>query len=151
MKRKICATVMIILLVMMLPVSCGKKQGNQNNGGSTSEIDVDLTVLSSTMVYSEVYNMMMNPKKYIGKTVKMNGAYAIYEGENRIYHACLIADATACCSQGIEFQLSGSLKYPDDYPEIGSDITVIGTFDTYMEGECEFCQLIDAVIVEDNF
>ena len=130
MKRKICATVMIILLVMMLPVSCGKKQGNQNNGGSTSEIDVDLTVLSSTMVYSEVYNMMM---------------------KNRIYHACLIADATACCSQGIEFQLSGSLKYPDDYPEIGSDITVIGTFDTYMEGECEFCQLIDAVIVEDNF
>ena len=151
MKRRICAIVMMILFVMMFPVSCGKKQSNQNNSGGTSEIDVDLTVLSSTMVYSEVYNMMMNPKKYIGKTVKMNGAYAIYEGENRIYHACLIADATACCSQGIEFQLSGSLKYPDDYPEIGSDITVIGTFDTYMEGECVFCQLIDAVIVEDNF
>lgn len=147
MKRRICAMVMIILLVMMSPVSCGKKSGSQYNSGSTSEIDVDLTVLSSTMVYSEVYNMMINPEKYIGKTVKMIGAYAIYEGENRIYHACLIADATACCSQGLEFQLSGNPKYPEDYPEIGSDITVIGTFDTYMEGNSKFCQLIDAVIV----
>lgn len=56
MKRRICAIVMMILFVMMFPVSCGKKQSNQNNSGGTSEIDVDLTVLSSTMVYSEVYN-----------------------------------------------------------------------------------------------
>ena len=28
--------------------------------------DVDLTVLSSTMVYSEVYNMMVSPDNYKG-------------------------------------------------------------------------------------
>ena len=31
-------------------------------------------MLSSTMVYSEVYNMMVDPESYIGKTVKMDGS-----------------------------------------------------------------------------
>ena len=46
---------------------------------SADGIDVDLTKLSSTMVYSEVYNMLYTPDDYIGQTVKMNGAFAYYE------------------------------------------------------------------------
>ena len=44
---------------------------------STDGVDVDLTRLSSTMVYSEVYNMMNAPGDYIGKTIKMKGQFAI--------------------------------------------------------------------------
>ena len=41
---------------------------------SAGKVDVDLTVLSSTMVYSEVYNMLLfTPDSYLGKTVKMMG------------------------------------------------------------------------------
>ena len=42
---------------------------------STDVVDVDLTRLSSTMVYSEVYNMMNAPGDYIGKTIKMTGQF----------------------------------------------------------------------------
>ena len=42
---------------------------------STDGVDVDLTRLSSTMVYSEVYNMMNAPGDYIGKTIKMTGQF----------------------------------------------------------------------------
>ena len=119
-----------------------------------SQIDVDLTTLSSTMVYAEVFNMMMNPNDYIGKTVKMRGAFGIgysYKedgtmDENTLVYACVIADATACCSQGIEFILSGEHTYPDDYPELGSEITVVGTFATYEEYSMLFCTLTDAVM-----
>jgi hypothetical protein len=99
---------------------------------STNSIDVDLTALSSTMVYSEVYNMMTDPGSYIGKTVKMSGVYAVYydEGTGKYYHACIISDATACCSQGIEFELKSGYSYPDDYPAEGGQICVTGTFDT---------------------
>lgn len=38
---------------------------------STKGIDVDLTQLSSTMIYAEVYNMMVTPDEYVGKTVRM--------------------------------------------------------------------------------
>ena len=56
----------------------------------------------------------------------------------------MIPDATACCSQGIEFLLDGNYTYPNDYPQIGTEITVEGVFDTYYEGAYRYCQLINA-------
>lgn len=116
---------------------------------NTEGIDVDLTQLSSTMVYAEVYNMMVSPENYIGKTVKMSGAFSAYHDEatDNYYFACIIMDATACCSQGIEFALADDLTYPDDYPELGADICVIGVYDTYKEGGYTYCILRDAKIV----
>ena len=105
--------------------------------------DVDLTVMNSTMVYSEVYQMMQNPESYLGKTMKMAGTMAIYQGEERNYSACIIADATACCAQGIEFLWNGQHD-PAEYPSEGTEITVTGVFDTYYEGSIQYCQLIDA-------
>ena len=79
----------------------GKSKPSQPAAG---KVDVDLTVLSSTMVYSEVYNMMMTPENYIGKVVRMNGLCSTFESvavdgqEARVYYTCIIFDATACCS-----------------------------------------------------
>ncbi len=113
---------------------------------SVDGVDVDLTVLSSTMVYSEVYNMMASPEKYIGKTVKMKGLFAYYHDEatGNYYFACIIQDATACCAQGIEFVLTEDYVYPDDYPEVDEEICVIGVFDTYQEGDYTYCTLRNA-------
>jgi hypothetical protein len=112
-------------------------------------IDIDLTKLSATMVYSEIYDMMVYPDKYIGKTVKMNGMLSTLHDEvNDIYYfACIITDATACCAQGIEFVATDEFKYPEDYPEEGGDITVVGVFDTYWEGNYIYCTLRNAKIL----
>ena len=112
-----------------------------------STIDVDLTKMSATMVYSEVYNMMALPDNYLGQTVRMNGQFQVYEGDGRNYYVVLIADAMACCQQGMEFVLGGDASYPEDYPDPGTEVTVTGVFDTYMEGEyMRYCQLIDATM-----
>ena len=118
-------------------------------GNSTDGIDVDLTALSSTMVYSEVYNMLLSPDDYIGKTVKMDGTFAYYhdDSSDKDYFACIISDATACCSQGIEFMLTDDYSYPDDYPEEGGNICVVGVFDTYREGDYTYFTLRDATLV----
>ena len=90
--------------------------------------------------------MITNPEDYKGKVVKMDGMYVCNfpkEGEP-FYCACIIMDATACCSQGIEFELDDTYTYPDDYPEYEDTITVIGTFDTYMDGGYEYCTLRNA-------
>ncbi len=110
------------------------------------DCDIDLTSMNSTMVYSEVNNMMINPDDYVGKRIKMSGQFSVFGGEERNYFACIIADATACCSQGIEFMLKKERQYPEEYPEIGSEITVIGEFETYFEGDRKYCQLKDALI-----
>lgn len=76
----------------------------------------------------------------------MNGTFNVYytEATNTYFFACIVQDATACCAQGLEFVLKGEHVYPDDYPELGEEITVTGVFDTYMEGEYEYCTLRDA-------
>ncbi len=110
------------------------------------EIDVDLTKLSSTMVYSEVYNMMVDPDSYEGKTIKAYGPFSVYtdEATGKVYFACIIQDATACCSQGLEFQLAGDYTYPEDYPNVGDMITVTGKFSTYTEDGYLYISLLDA-------
>ncbi|MCR5398853.1 MAG: hypothetical protein K6E68_04880 [Lachnospiraceae bacterium] len=114
-----------------------------------AEADVDLTALSSTMIYSEVYNMMVAPNDYIGKTIKMAGMYSQYydEQNDKYYFACIIKDATACCAQGIEFVLKDEYSFPADYPSDGDYVTVEGVFDTYMEGNDKYCTLRDAILL----
>ena len=123
---------------------------------SADGVDVDLTVLSSTMVYSEVYNMLyFYPEDYYGKTVKMTGLFNVYQwvDENGVVldmpvaYACIISDATACCAEGVEFVLEGDLTYPDDYPELGTEITVIGEFQPYEENGMTWYHLINARMV----
>ncbi|MBP1590556.1 MAG: hypothetical protein ILP22_00765 [Oscillospiraceae bacterium] len=113
------------------------------------KIDVDLTALSSTMVYSEVYNMMTTPDDYMGKVVKMNGAFTVFhdEGSSDFFYACIVKDASACCAQGIEFQLAGEHEYPKDYPYEGDEICVVGVYDTYKDGDSTYCTLKNAKIV----
>ncbi len=120
---------------------------NENSAKDVEEsVDVDLTTLSSTLVYAEVYDMLVYPDKYIGKTVKMEGAFAKYydEATDKTYYACVIADATACCSQGLEFEPTEDYVYPDDYPAEGENVCVIGVFDTYEEGDYYYCTLRNA-------
>lgn len=90
----------------------------------------------------------------MGERVRMNGKFVIYQAVDGagnavpgvMYFACIIADATSCCSQGLEFQLAGEHAFPKDYPEVGSNITVSGIFDRYEENGYWYCYLRDAVI-----
>ncbi|MBR4201039.1 MAG: hypothetical protein IKQ91_07145 [Oscillospiraceae bacterium] len=112
------------------------------------EYDVDLTTLDSNMVYAQVYDMVFGETDYNGKLVRAKGTFDCYEDPqtNNVYYAVLISDATACCAQGIEFVLAGDHKYPDDYPELGSEITLHGTFNTYEDETGAYVQLKDAVL-----
>ena len=115
---------------------------------------VDLTSLSSTMVYAEVFNMTTFPEDYVGKTVKMRGQfstgklYAQDGTDGSMVFACIIQDATSCCAQGIPFDLAGSFSYPEDYPELGDQITVVGTFEKCTQDGLEFYRLSQAEMVE---
>ena len=109
----------------------GTKERATESGG----VDVDLTVLSGTMVYAEVNNIMISPKNYVGKTIKMSGLYyaSYFDQTDQYYHYVVITDATSCCPQGLEFIWDGKHAYPDDYPEYQAQIEVIGVFDSYDE------------------
>ena len=157
MKKLFCVLLAALLLCTL--TACGHEDTSQMPAAEAAEdtaaLDIDLTVLSSTMVYSEVYSMMSFPDDYIGKTVKMKGQFVIgyvyntdgTPDESTARFACVIADATACCSQGLEFILTGEHTYPDEYPELGAEITVVGTFEWYEEDGCRYYRLGNASFV----
>jgi len=110
---------------------------------SKDGIDIDLTQLSATMVYAQVFNMLCDPQRYVGKTVRMQGqSYSeYYEITEKNYYSVIIQDATACCFQGLEYELAAGEYPPDDL-----DVTVTGVFDTYDELGETFLRLRDAQI-----
>ena len=135
------------LALLLLLAACGGQ--NAAEYYAADGIDYDLTRLSSTMVYSEVYNMRYSPEKYYGKVVRIEGLFSAYENPytGEPFFNCIIPDATACCSQGIQFFLSDEAErtYPDDYPENGDTVIIVGTF-VEDENNVYMCSLTDATM-----
>ena len=137
-----------------LNVSASSENSSESSDGSDTDsdafsdrsVDIDLSAMSKTMVYSQVYDMMYTPDNYIGQSIKVKGPFSyVYDDEKgQEYFAVLITDAQACCSQGMEFVLDGEYSYPDDYPELDTEITVTGTFNSYQENGYTYCQLLNA-------
>jgi len=112
-------------------------------------VDLDLSEMSGTVVYAQVYNMMYDPNAYLGKIIRMAGYYNYFDDQANgiVYHACIVPDATACCAQGIEFVWAGDHKWPDEYPEIGTDIIVTGRLEIYEENGSKYLHLVDAELI----
>lgn len=136
-----------------------KSKENENNiaklvdslKSADQGVDYDLTSMSGDMVYAVVYQLMVNPKEYVGKTIKMRGNYyaTYFEPTEKFYHYTMIEDAAACCAQGIEFVWDdGSHVYPEEYPKDKTEIEVVGVFETYREGGDTnlYCRLKDATL-----
>lgn len=97
------------------------------------EIDLDLTKMSATMIYSTVFDMIIMADEYKGKNIKVKGNFQAFINEQTgdRYFSIVIPDATACCQQGIEFVWLGDHVFPDDYPASGEEITVVGNYNVY--------------------
>lgn len=97
-----------------------------------SAVDYDLSEMNSNMVYSQVFNMMIEPEIYDDKVIKMRGNFAVYENSPTASggksYAVIISDALACCQQGIEFKYDFEGKEPKE----GDVITVTGVYVTAM-------------------
>ena len=114
--------------------------------GKRTNVDLDLSAMSGNVVYAEVFNIMMSPDDYVGKSIRMSGSFAIERDlvNDKVYTSCIIQDATACCAQGIEFDWAGEHTYPDDYPELDSEIEVTGVFERYETETGEYYHVAQA-------
>lgn len=108
---------------------------------SAAEVDVDLTQISETVRFAEIYNMILDPETYEGKTVRLSGEFREFPfmEDGSSYYAVVVQDAGACCIQGLEVVLEeGSTA---SYPENGSMVTVDGVFETYKLNTAVLCRL----------
>ena len=127
--------ILLALTLVITSTGCGKSK-------KVEDVSVDLTTMSSTMVYSYVADMLANPSNYKGQTVRMDGDSNTTHGGT---HSCIVYDALGCCTEGIEYLLPEE-EEEVTYPEDGEHITVVGRFATYKKGESIYFVLIDAVL-----
>lgn len=102
----------------------------KNNVGSAEDsIDIDLLSGNANMVYATVFQMTLEPKEYEGKTLRVRGVFRTFPddpdtGEGPMHRVVFIADAAACCQQGLEILCEGEYSFEDPEPE--TVITVTG-------------------------
>ena len=99
------------------------------------KIDLDFTKMNYNMASSVIFEMLIEPEKYLNKTVKIDGQFetSVYEG-NR-YFAVINWDLTGCCPSGLNFIPPDSMIYPYDFPEAGAFVTVTGTMKEAFNGK----------------
>lgn len=88
-----------------------------------TDVELDLSKMNADFAYAFIFQIVVEPEKYEGKTVRMSGTYEAYY-DNAPYGRhdyCIITDVLACCAQGLEFE---SQKVPGIEP--GQKITVSG-------------------------
>lgn len=126
-------------------VTEGAEQENRSESSGSPEL-VDLTALSSTMVYAEMYNITQDSESYVGKMLRVHGsAYTSFDEKTQnYYHHIVVADASACCAQGLEFVLPEGSAYPEN----GTEIEIEGIFRSYQEEDVIYYHIqADAVTV----
>lgn len=100
---------------------------------------LDLSRMSPTMAYAQLYNIFMEQEKYVGQTIKMRGQYVAMRDENEVakYHFVMVYDNAACCQLGMEFLMTPAENLPKD----NSLIELTGVFDICNDAGEKFCVL----------
>lgn len=133
----------LLCLLCLLLSGCGQDAtpvpASEATAGNTATAEIDLTSMSSTMVYSYVYNMVTAPDSFIGQRFRLRGTYdeQLWDVTGLTYHYLVIADAASCCAQGLEFVL----PVEDTYPQIGEEFEISGIFGTYVENGMTYIQI----------
>jgi len=132
-----------LLLAAALAVAPGLSAAEE-----APQIDLDLLNLSGTVVYSQIYNMLADSAAYQDKVVRVRGWFDYYKNavSGEIYLFCVIPDAAACCSQGLEFVWPDAPEHVADFPEPGTNLIVTGRFESYYEDDFFNVRLADCAV-----
>ena len=90
------------------------------------KIDYDLTNMGYNMLSGITFEMLIEPEKYVDKTVKISGQFYTEVEEGIRYYSVIIWDATLCCPAGMDFIPPETMQFPDDFPTEETQITVTG-------------------------
>lgn len=115
----------LIALFMCSMVLC---LGGCSSDNTNGKVGIDLSIMSDTMAYSELSRILTEPDNYVGRKITLGGTFTVFTAESGTYPACVLNDATACCTTGLEF-----ITKDGTYPSEGSIITVCGYLDSYVD------------------
>jgi len=103
--------------------------------------------MSYNVLSGVLFDILIDPDKYSDKTLKVTGEFNTQIHEGNRYFSVIKWDATGCCPTGIDFIPPDNMKYPENFPESGSEITVSGQLRYINTGVDEsLCFFADEII-----
>lgn len=121
---------------------CGR---DRTASEAVSDVDIDLSTLNTNIAFAQISAMYTEPWNYIGKAIRVKGTLDAYTDETGEEHSMvMVADAAACCAQGIEFVWKSGGGYADEYTGLGEAVIVTGHFELYQEEGYSRIRLLDA-------
>lgn len=141
-----------LALILCICIAFGAVAYAQENSTNSQEIakeqkiDIDLTLLNATMSYGQMFDMLVNPKNYESKIVKVKGQFVKYfdDIQKKTYYLVNIIDQAGCCAMGVEFVPKDINNWQP--PLEGDEIIVTGTFTTYIENGNTYASMVDCII-----
>ena len=128
----------LLFIAVLVFVGCGG--GDSDEAYERTPTDIDLTVLSVTMVSAQAFQMRVSPEDFLGQTVRIRGSHYTFpwdEAGMDVHYVVL--DLTAgCCGEAFEFILTDELIESVGYPPHGAIIEVVGVFSSYEMFGLEF-------------
>ncbi|MBQ3686437.1 MAG: hypothetical protein II932_01250 [Treponema sp.] len=97
------------------------------NTTAAAKFDYDFTKINYYVASGVIFDMMVSPEKYAGKTVKINGQFLSDVIDGRRVHAVVLWDMTGCCPSGLNLVPREGMRYPADLPASGNYATFFGT------------------------
>ncbi len=130
----------ILLTLSLLFLTACESEKTKRHNESLDDIDYNLTEMSATIVYSQIFDLVSNPSEYTDARFIIKGEMVESEdaetGEK--FYAIIIADATACCAQGLEVFFPEEIPVPEELP---ATVTIQGTIGTQTVGDIEFAHV----------
>lgn len=119
----------LTLIIICLVCFSGCKKNVAKTTTTDSTVDIDFSTMNYNIISSQLFNIMIEPEEYSGKTIKFRGNFYsnFEESLNQRFYSVLVYDSTACCQVGFEIQLPDNPEYPSGYPEEMAEIEVYGT------------------------
>ncbi len=118
----------------------------ETTGAPDSNYDLDISVIADEYEqFEQAYFIATYYEDYLDQTIKMSGSFQYYQNEEtgKHYYGCLVGDEEEYYTI-IEFEPVDELAYPEDFPEVGTSITVGGTYSYYMEDDVQHLYLANA-------
>ena len=139
---------LLCFLVMFLLVGCSNEVDVSVSPSEKTEKPIlDMTKLGTTMAYSGLINMFLEPDQYVGQTIRMNALFFNFAttAEEQPEMMATLIDDTGCCEIGIEFFLKDEIPF-DALPELMQPIVVEAVFSYKVVDGNAVCYLADATI-----
>ena len=127
MMKRLTVLVLVMFFLCVTATGC--------SDAADTDIDVDLTVMSSTMAQAEFNRIFSNLEDYLGKTIKIAGPYYSFHLEQTgvLYRYVLIVEGDECCRIGIEIRSDDEGMSHTEFARQNALVEVIGILRTHMD------------------